>query len=247
MQPTPADAGMRPFGHASDLDLDLRSADRAQLVTTLLAQCTGSGDTSVWWARSIGARIGALLRLVVLTEGCDEVELSGRCSTPACGARFEFALPLCQLAAERAHDEPIRVALGPMRTATFRRPTGEDLLRWRAAHPHSREAAVRAMLAALALESAVDIEDAPAVSAALAADDPLVDFAVACRCPACGAENEVSVDLEAMALRKLHVRQKRLLAEVHRLASHYGWSESEVLAVPAQRRARYLALIEEEQ
>ena len=58
--------------------------------------------------------------------------------------------------------------------------------------------------------------------------------------------DEVAVDLEALALRRLYARQDALLATVHRLASRYGWTESEVLAVPARRRARYLALIEEE-
>ncbi len=246
MQSNALDAGMRPFGHAADLDLDLRSPDRAHLVTALLAQCTGGADPAVWWARSVGARTSALLRLVVLTEGRDQVELSARCSAPACGEQFEFALPLGVLAAEPEEDAPIPVMLGPARRAMVRRPTGEDLRRWRAARPSTREAAVRAMLDALSIEGTLGVEDAPAVADALAANDPLVDFSVACRCPACDAMNEVAVDLEALALRRLYARQDALLATVHRLASHYGWTESEVLAVPARRRARYLALIEEE-
>ena len=35
-----------------------------------------------------------------------------------------------------------------------------------------------------------------------------------------------------------------LLQEVHQLARHYGWSEAQILALPAHRRAHYLALVE---
>ena len=35
-----------------------------------------------------------------------------------------------------------------------------------------------------------------------------------------------------------------LLADVHRLAWHYHWSEAEILALPRGRRAHYLALID---
>ena len=246
MRPTSADAGMRAFGHVADLDLDLRSSDRPQLVTALLAQCGGRDDASFWWSRPVGVRIAALLRLVAMTDACKDVALSARCAVPACGELFDFVLPLAALAAHAGDEAPIAVVLDPGRAATLRRPTGEDLRRWREADPPSREAAVRAMLDALALEGGLSVEDEPAVAAALAAADPLVDFTVACRCPACGAQTEVAIDLEDLALRRLGARQRSLVAVVHRLASQYGWTEAQVLAVPASRRARYLELIEEE-
>ena len=102
------------------------------------------------------------------------------------------------------------------------------------------------MLDSLVLAGQAGPEDEAAVSASIAAMDPLVDFTVSCHCPACGAPNEVAVDLEALALARLVGRQWALLQEVHRFASHYGWTESEVLAVPPARRAGYLALIEDQ-
>jgi hypothetical protein len=134
--------------------------------------------------------------------------------------------------------------LDERRSLTMRRPTGDDLRRWRDARPASPAQARRVMLDSLVLAGEVEPEDEAAVSASIAALDPLVDFTVACRCPACGASNEVAVDLETLALTRLLARQRALLQEVHRFASHYGWTESEVLAVPPTRRARYLALIE---
>jgi hypothetical protein len=181
-----------------------------------------------------------------MTEASENLALSACCAVPRCAERFEFALPLAALGALAGDEAPISVVLDPGRAATLRRPTGEDLRRWREMEPASRDAAVGAMLDALGLDGRLSLEDEPAVAAALAAGDPLVDFTVACRCPACGAPTEVAIDLEDLALRRLGARQRALMAEVHRLASRYGWTEAQVLAVPASRRARYLELIEEE-
>ena len=50
---------------------------------------------------------------------------------------------------------------------------------------------------------------------------------------------------QSIAFARLDTRQRALFEEVHQLASHYGWTETEVLAIAPERRARYLALIED--
>lgn len=242
----PTDVVMRPFGHAADLDLDFGQSDRPGLVTALLAQCGERRDEAFWWAQPVGARTAALLRLVALTEQRDEVSLSARCVAPACRESFEFELPLRALPGGAAGAGPLRVQLDAERVLTMRRPTGDDLRRWRDAQPRSRDQAVRLMLDSLVLEGDVGPDDQAAVSTSIAAMDPLVDFTVSCHCPACGMATEVAIDLETLALASLVRRQRALLQEVHCLASHYGWTEADVLAVPAPRRARYLALIEDQ-
>ena len=246
MDLAPSHAAMRPFGDAVDLDLDFGQPDRPGLVTTLLAQCGEHRDPAFWWSQPVGGRTAALLRLVALTEQRDDLSLSARCVAAACGKSFEFELPLRSLPGGAADAGPLRVQLDDKRALTMRRPTGEDLRRWRDAQPMSRAEALRVMLDSLVLAGQAGPEDEAAVSASIAAMDPLVDFTVSCRCPTCGAPNEVAVDLEALALARLVGRQRALLDEVHRFASHYGWTESEVLAVPPARRARYLALIEDQ-
>lgn len=236
---------MRPFGDAVDLDMDFGQADRPGLVTALLAQCGERREPAFWWAQPVGGRTAALLRLVALTEQRDEIALSARCVAEACGESFEFELPMRSLPGAAVGADPLRVQLDDKRVLTMRRPTGEDLRRWRDGQPMSRDEALRRMLDSLVLAGQAGPEDEAAVSASIAAMDPLVDFTVSCQCPACGAPNEVTVDLEALALASLAARQRVLLQEVHRFASHYGWTESEVLALPAARRARYLALIED--
>ena len=239
-----SDAVMRPFGDAEDLDLDFSQADRPALVTAVLVHCGERRDPGFWWAQPVSARTAALLRLVALTEQREEIALSGRC-TAACGESFEFRLPLRSLPTGEARG-PLEVRLDQDRALTMRRPTGEDLRRWRHAQPASRVEALRLMLDSLVLAGHAEPDDEAILSASIDAMDPLVDFTVSCHCPACGAPNEVVVDLESLALASLANRQRALFHEVHRFASYYGWTESEVLAVPPTRRARYLALIEEQ-
>lgn len=233
---------MRPFGHAVDLDVDFGQADRPGLVTTLLANCGDPGDAEFWWSQPLGVRVATLLQLVALTEQRSDVALAARCR---CGESFEFAFPLLSLPGAVSDDGPFQVRLDG-RTLTMRRPTGDDLRRWRDETPASRTDALRMMLDSLVLGGPVAAGDEAAISASMSAMDPLVDFCVSCRCPACGAPNEVAIDLELMALERLAARQTALLSEVHRFASSYGWTESQVLAVPPSRRARYLRLIEEQ-
>jgi hypothetical protein len=234
---------MRPFGCAADLDLDFGQADRPGLVTALLTQCAQNRDAAFWWAQPVGERTAALLQLVAATEQRDEVPLNSRCAD-GCGETFEFVLPLCTL--PRSDSATVEIRLGEERVLTMRRPTGDDLRRWRAAQPASRAEAFHLMLDSLVLEGHAEPEDEAALSASFETMDPLVDFTVSCRCPGCGAAHDVAVDLESLALASLARRQHALLREVHCLAVHYGWTESDVLAVPPARRARYLALIEEQ-
>lgn len=240
---------MRAFGEAMDLNVDFGAADRPGLVTTVLAQCAGQGDPTFWWERPVGERTAALLQLVTLTEEDDALPLTARCVADGCGESFEFDLPWHALPAGAPDSGPLHVHLADGRAVAMRRPTGRDLREWRdaqsASRPSSREDVLRLMLDSLVLTGEARPDDEPMLADALAAADPLVHFTVSCLCPACGAPNQVDVDLEAIALANLVARQRALMHDVHLLASNYGWTESEVLAVPPTRRARYVALIEE--
>ncbi|MNQ65271.1 hypothetical protein D3C85_797230 [compost metagenome] len=240
MHPLPSRIALRPFGELPDLDLDFADRDRPRLVTNLLARC--AADAEFWWGQSVAARSAALLRLVAVTDGIQALPFSARC--PACAEAFEFELELATLLAGADDSGPLSVSLDPGVDVTLRRPTGDDLRRWRGAQPATRAEALRLMLDDLLLEGQVRPEDEARLSAAVAAADPLVALAVACECPACGAASEVPIDLDGTALARLAARQRGLLREVHCLASRYGWSEAQVMALPPTRRAQYLALIE---
>lgn len=236
---------LRALGQPVDLDLDFATADRPALVTALLARASDTADAAFWWSQAVGRRTQALLDVLAATERRDRLELTAVCTAAGCAQTFEFELPLQGLPCADTEDGTITVQLGPQRHARLRLPCGDDLRRWHAAQPATRTEAVRAMCESLLIEGELDDGDESAVGAAIAARDPLVDFAVACACPVCETSAEVAIDLEGLALRRLGRVQRELLREIHVLASHYGWREAEVLALPAARRAQYRALIEE--
>jgi hypothetical protein len=235
----------RSFGRAAeDLELDFSADDRPALVTALLAATTAPPDADRWWRCPVGERTAALVALLGESEGAGAIALSIRCAAAGCGARLEIELPYAALAVPPPASQTITIHRADGDAFSLRRPTGEDLRAWRALRPASREQALIAMLTSLRLAGEPRSADAARAAEALAEADPLVAFSVVCACPTCGHEAEHEVDLEDVALQRLAARQRALLREVHTLASHYGWTESEILAVAPARRARYVDLIE---
>ena len=53
----------------------------------------------------------------------------------------------------------------------------------------------------------------------------------------------MELDLEAALLRELEHHQAQRLREIHVLACHYHWSETDIARLPAWRRAYYLRLL----
>jgi len=230
-------APLRPFGLAAgDLDIDFASPDRPALVTALLDSCATSADPGPWREQPVGARHRAMLALLQVSEAIDAVACTTCC--PACGERAELALPLGDLQALPSGGAAVEVVIGGRRLC-LRRPTGDDLRAWREAPPHNRGEVLQSLLQ----DGELQPGDEETVARALADADPLVAFSVQCACPACGEMADHEVDLEALVLQRLAQRQHAVLREVHRLASHYGWTEAQVFAVAPSRRARYLALI----
>jgi hypothetical protein len=73
--------------------------------------------------------------------------------------------------------------------------------------------------------------------------DPLADLSFALCCPNCAAAWEAPLDLAGFFFEELKTWAARLLREIHEIASAYGWSESQILSLPAVRRRAYLDLI----
>ncbi len=237
------DIAVRAFGQLDDLDLDLSGAYRPMAVTALLAHCAGP-DCEHWQAQPVGARTATLLQLLSLSAGAENLELNATCVDPRCGEVFSFDLPLSRLSALAPSADEISLTLPDGRALALRRATGHDLLRWQAARPATREQAMQLMLDDLVVRGHAEIDDEFAVSSVLDAQDPLVAFTLSAECPACGGSQDVAVDLEGLVLTHFDRCQHALLHDVHRLAAHYGWSEQQAMAVPARRRASYLALID---
>ena len=252
----------RVFGVVrADLDFDFDATDRLVLATAIAARCSRADDAvdlprrlEQAWAMPVSARIARLLRIVALTEGVDILAIALRCPDPDCAGTLEVDLPLERLLGDatggdaRAPDAAIAVEVPTGKPVQLRRPTGNDQREWRAGSFPTKQEALLAVVRSLAAPAVEKLplgeSELSLLAGAMEEVDPLTAFRVITVCPHCGKEAPIPVDLEAEALRRLANAQRAVLQEIYVLASRFGWSETEILAVPAKRRARYLRMVE---
>ncbi|PWV61205.1 hypothetical protein [Plasticicumulans acidivorans] len=244
----------RAYGRAADLDLclDADARTRNAAVSALLAALldgAAADRLAIVSGLTLAGRIGALLAIVGRSEGCEQLTLALRCRQAGCDTIFEVELALAALLelAQAAESEPL-LTIADVR---LRRPTGDDQRRWQAAAPPPGQAAA-VLLGTLIVDPAqrdraVDAHWRARAGEQLEVLDPLPCFTLSCRCPDCAGEADYPLDLEAQALARLGALRRRLLREVHRLASRYGWDEARILDLPPARRCEYLALIDAEE
>lgn len=77
----------------------------------------------------------------------------------------------------------------------------------------------------------------------MSACDPNGEIVIKMQCPACGHVWECILDIASFLWADVSTQAKRLLREVHLLASSYGWREEDILAMPALRRQHYLEMV----
>ncbi|CAN92246.1 MULTISPECIES: hypothetical protein [Sorangium] len=184
--------------------------------------------------------------LIALRRGTFGDSLGGFAECGACGERLEFALS--------ARDFPVAAAVFEGEAEIdglrihFRLPTSRDLAAVVGAR--SVEAARRMLLERCVLEAAQG--DAPIDGASIAEEavqklaermaelDAAADLTLELACPACGHAWETVFDIESYFWAEIAAQAGRLLAEVHTLASAYGWDEARILGMSAARRQAYL-------
>jgi hypothetical protein len=85
-------------------------------------------------------------------------------------------------------------------------------------------------------------EELDQIGQRLAMADPLAETRLALRCPVCENEWEENLDIVSFLWREIEARARRLLFEIHTLASAYGWTEAAILALSERRRAIYMEM-----
>ena len=241
------DLTLRPLTQSPVLlNLEFDDPNRPRFVTRVLQACVvGSEGRALpedfFWDLPLSVRIDWLIRIAGL-EGQTTVELCHRCPAEACGAMLEIELDLSGIIADRLQPpvNSIDVPVGD-RTLTFRLPTGRDLHYWHEQAPPNPAGIVARLGSA---PDDLDSEDLETIERRLSDADDLVDFVVTTRCPECGGEYPLSVDLEPAALALQRTHQEALLHAVHTLATAYHWSERDILEMSEHRRCRYLRLLD---
>ncbi|WP_128430127.1 hypothetical protein [Streptomyces cyaneus] len=129
----------------------------------------------------------------------------------------------------------------------FRLPGVADLTAAaRAADPRAALLA-RCLVSAVRDGAAVGAGDLPVpvqrrIAEAVEAADPGADVTLNVACPECGEATRAELDIASYLWTELDAWARDLLLDVHLLATSYGWSEPEILALSPLRRRYYLEL-----
>jgi hypothetical protein len=127
---------------------------------------------------------------------------------------------------------------------SFRLPTGEDECAVIGLTPQE----ARAVLLERCVQSTTEHEDfskySDLIQTTMEALSPLVDIELDAMCPECGHGQSVHFDLQHYLLSAFQGERKRLMQEIHALASNYGWSLSEILGLPRSQRRTLAGLVE---
>jgi len=234
---------MEPFSSAQLLEVWERGR-RASLVARaveLVRSACPELDAQRIAKLPIGARDRTLFEVRSLNFG-SEVQALARC--PACDERVEAAFDLSML---RELVEPaassFQVSAGAVRVE-FRLPCSLDLEAAISAGPERGRALLieRCIVDVEAEDSQLSESLLTAVAAEMGHVDPASDVQLAMAC-ACGHAFSSSFDIVSYLWREIEVAARRLLEDVHALASAYGWAERDILALTPVRRRMYLEMV----
>jgi hypothetical protein len=196
---------------------DLPAADRDRLLTAV-------------YERAFGDRIASTL------------------TCAQCGRPFDLHFSLPHLVASlNRRAAPLRPAADSARFEVpggprFRLPTGADELA-AAALP---ETEAESLLLSRCVENGAWPGGAQAFQNLLDEMAPLVDLELAATCPECSHAHVVQFDIQNYLLGAILSERPRLLLEIHRLASAYGWPLHEILSLTRSERRQLVEWIETE-
>jgi hypothetical protein len=165
----------------------------------------------------------------------------------SCGAPFDvdFDLPALMenLAPNpKASIEHLGNQLFQLRNVRFRLPTGHDECAVFGLPPEQAEAEI--LQRCIIDGDRLDAQTAAEIQKAMQALSPVVNLELDARCPECGNEQAVQFDLQRFLLTALVNDRRRLLHEIHILASAYSWSLSEILHLPRSERRGFVTLVD---
>jgi hypothetical protein len=160
--------------------------------------------------------------------------MPGVVSCPNCGERMGFTFECESIeAAPLVPAALLRIAAGD-REIEMRIPSAGDLLAVQSAGELLRRCATTPVEVVGALVHAA--------SERVAEADPLSETLLDLVCAACGHPWQAALDIASYLGREIAHEAHRLLSDVHRLASAYGWREEDILAMSPARRRAYLEM-----
>lgn len=206
--------------------------------------------------QAAGLNIGQRDRLLlILRERLFGSEMVSLATCPVCGDCLELKFhtsDVCSVS-ETEITPPLSV---DGYDVEYRLPTSQDLLEITylpaeiPESPIKHQLLERCVLSALHQGQPIPAKKLPAsvveaIATAMSQADPQADIQLTLVCPACDHQWQALFDVVTFLWSEIHAWAKRVLQEVHRLASAYGWREADILAMSPQRRHLYLEMIGE--
>ena len=258
-----------------DEELVTTGAGGAALVTALLSRCVlRIGEVTpvtpaVARELVVADRQFLLLKVREATFGTD-VRAGISCPWAECGRRIDVAfgtdmVPVVEAAdggpeypAVLDVDDQVVYAGQAHRNLAFRLPNGGDQEALSPMLHHNGAAAVRELLERCVTRIGPLAPPPAEVVAGLSAGArrtverrmgevaAQLDLAMESTCPECDRHYSVPFEIQGFLFGELTVNANLLRREVHYLAYHYHWSEREIMAMPRQRRRRYVSLLADE-
>jgi hypothetical protein len=220
-----------------------------QRALTLLAAACSETPLDVLEHLSLGQRDARLLTLREWTFG---PQLLSLVTCHGCQERLELTLSLAQLRALPAAEPGETLSLNVRGYAVcFRLPNSQDLV----IISHQLDVATarqllleRCLLAAHYDGQQQSAKQLPpqivdAIVEHMAWADPQANIQLPLICPQCGHQWQAAFDIASFFWSEINAWAHRILREVHILASRYGWSERDILALSPWRRQFYLNMV----
>ena len=190
-------------------------------------------------ARSLGAADRDAL-LAALHRHCWSDRIVSTLTCVECGTAFDLSFELSSIQRHLGGSaSQWRAGAGAVVHADGRAipvPTAHDELA--AVSEGAAGAAVR-----LAARLGVAHDGIDEAAAALESAAPILDLDLEAECAACGRRQLAQFDVQSFVLQRLLDERETLLADIHTLASRYGWSLTEILDLPRQTRRSFAAIV----
>jgi hypothetical protein len=202
--------------------------------------------------------------LVDLRCKCFGQRITGWTSCKACGENLEFDLDGRALITAGTNPDESSYSTQQdssivVNQRSYRLPTSRDLAK-AAQETDPRRAAIRIVEGCSLAPPAPTVHDANSLSVSsselwsdeeldeigerMALADPLAETRLTLHCPKCENDWEETLDIVAFLWAEIEAHSRRLLLEIHTLASAYGWSETEILSLGEVRRTRYVEMVQ---
>jgi hypothetical protein len=242
---------MRPLSAAQLLDAWEQglSEPAGRRALPLLAAALPDASTEAVATLSIGERDRWLLTLRSWTFG---PRLACVASCSSCSEQLEWTVDIADLWSAKQAELPGEISLEVDHyRVTFRVPNSLDLaaLAGCADPETARLSLLERCISAVEREgheiTSTDLPSAVAnaVAKRMGEADSQADVQVDLTCPACGHGWRALFDIETFFWSEINAWARRILSEVHTLASAYGWREKDILNLSPWRRQFYLGLV----